>query len=369
MSVEVFLRALPAAQRKHLDPRSPPPIRMMAAQGLAPLPPRDLVLVLCGLALDEDAALAQKARATLAGLPEAILGPIVAGSLPAAAYSAVADICAGNEKVLEGLALNREIEDAVLADFVVDAPAGVAEIVAGNQERCLRSEALVRALCRNASWMKSSRDRLFDFLVRAGVLYEGLPETQEAMARLSSTEMQTFADTVELPDDLETLLHEPPAVDSRTQTAAEDLGNPLGDEDEEARVPVFKMIRQLNTAQKVALAIRGNKEARAILMREKNRVVATAAIRNPRVTESEVVAAAKSRQVHDDVVRIIANSRDMTRAYGVKLALVTNPKTPLPTALRFMSLLRAHDLRGLAKSKDVPTAVANQAKRLVSAKR
>jgi hypothetical protein len=50
------------------------------------------------------------------------------------------------------------------------------------------------------------------------------------------------------------------------------------------------------------------------------------------------------------------------------LALVNNPKTPQGTAMRFLVLLRASDLRAVAKSKNVPTAVSLQAKKLVAKK-
>ena len=51
MSQQEILAVLPESQRRHVDPASPVPMRMMAAKGLAPLPPREMVLVLCGLAI------------------------------------------------------------------------------------------------------------------------------------------------------------------------------------------------------------------------------------------------------------------------------------------------------------------------------
>jgi hypothetical protein len=49
----------------------------------------------------------------------------------------------------------------------------------------------------------------------------------------------------------------------------------------------------------------------------------------------------------------------------VKLALATNPKTPLPLAVRLVPSLLPRDLRAIAKSKNVPGAVNGLAKRLV----
>ena len=71
----------------------------------------------------------------------------------------------------------------------------------------------------------------------------------------------------------------------------------------------------------------------------------------------------------DEVVRVIASSKEMTRSYGVKTALVNNPKTPLQVAMRFLTLLRHNDVRAVAKSKNVSSALANQARRLVATKK
>ena len=98
-------------------------------------------------------------------------------------------------------------------------------------------------------------------------------------------------------------------------------------------------------------------------------MVAAAAVRNPRLSEAEVLSAAQNRSLCDEVIRIIANNREMVRPYTVKLALVYNPKTPLAVAMRFLNLLRGADVRMVAKSKGVPQALAKQAQRLASKKK
>jgi hypothetical protein len=44
---------------------------------------------------------------------------------------------------------------------------------------------------------------------------------------------------------------------------------------------------------------------------------------------------------------------------------VTNPKTPLVLAMRFLNSLYERDVRALAKSKNVSSTIAGQAKRIV----
>jgi hypothetical protein len=43
-----------------------------------------------------------------------------------------------------------------------------------------------------------------------------------------------------------------------------------------------------------------------------------------------------------------------------------NPKTPVGVAMRFMALLNQSDLKNIAKSKNLPSAIANQAKAMMS---
>lgn len=374
MSQRALLESLPEGQRKHLDPASPLPMRMMAAKGLAPLPPKEMVVVLVGLSLDSDAKLAEAARTTLAGLPNKLLVPALEGALPAEALMGVAQVLAQSQEPrdepLQCLVLNRQTPDEAIALVAPVVSAEVAEIIAANQERCLRSRQVVEGVRNNPRLLKSSKDRLFDFLIRSGVFYDGMVEVAEAMARLSPAEVKAAVANVELPQELDSLLADHEEDDERAAQVVEVLDSTTApDEERTKRVPVLKLINGMSVAQKIALATKGNKEARSILVRDSNKLVAAAAIRNPRVTEPEIVAAAKSRSVSDEVVRIISRNKDMTRSYGVKKALVYNPKTPLTTAMHFLPLLRAADLRDVAKSKNVPTAVANQAKRLVQRKR
>ncbi len=367
MSQVDLLSALSEAHRKHLDSSSPAPLRMMAARGMAPLPPREMVIVLAGLTLDGDEKLASAAKASLLKLPDKIFAAALEHNLPAPALMALAEPLVGREELAEKLVLKREAPDELIATMAEGASERVAEIIASNQERCLRSPEIVRALTRNSSILRSSLDRLFDFLVRSGVVWGELPQFGEALARLSPAEIEDAVSGVQLPSDLRNLIEENEDDAARAESAAAALDASAPDSHE--RVPVLKLVHNLSVAQKVALAIKGNKEARAILVRDTNRVVASSAIRNPRVTEQEVVSAAQSRSVCDEVIRIIAASKEMARGYAVKLALVNNPKTPLPVAMRMLTLLRANDVKNIAKSRNVSSAVANQAKRLISAKR
>jgi len=124
-------------------------------------------------------------------------------------------------------------------------------------------------------------------------------------------------------------------------------------------------VQQMSVAERIKLALRGNHEARMLLLRDPNRLIRRFVLQNPRISDEEIIAVAKSRTADDELLRTIADSREWTKNYQVRLALVTNPKTPLVLALRFLGSLHERDVRLLAKSKNVSATVSAQAKRIV----
>lgn len=129
------------------------------------------------------------------------------------------------------------------------------------------------------------------------------------------------------------------------------------------RVPLAIKIQQMNVTERVKLALTGGKEARTLLMQDPNRVVQIAVLDNPKITSSEVVGFANSRNISDDALRKIAENREWAKLYSVRLALVKNPKTPVGIALKLVSTLIPQDLKLLAKSKSVPSVIVQAARR------
>lgn len=124
-------------------------------------------------------------------------------------------------------------------------------------------------------------------------------------------------------------------------------------------------LQSMTVSEKIKLALRGNRDARMLLIRDSNKMIRRFVLQNPRVGDEEVIAIAKNRSADDELLRTIAESRDWTKNYQVRLSLVTNPKTPLVLSLRFLSGLQDRDVRMLAKSKNVSATIANAAKRIV----
>ena len=143
----------------------------------------------------------------------------------------------------------------------------------------------------------------------------------------------------------------------------------LVEEPEERKAPppenLYAQILRMPMAGKIKLALRGNRDARLILIRNTNKLLRRFVLLNPRIGEDEVIAVTRNKSADDELLRMIAERREWMRNYQVRLGLATNPKARLPVALRQVGTLEERDLRIIAKSKNVPAAVSAQARRLL----
>jgi hypothetical protein len=371
------IEEIPEALRKHVAAETPAPMRMLAARGVAPLPPKDLIIVQCVLAAGDEPEIAAAAVAGLAKHPEAILAPIVGGDLPGFVLRRLGEIVVDKPALLERVLLNRALPDASLAELMPILPESALPLAFQNEERLLRSAPLVLALRAHPQASPAQIDRMVDFLVRAGVIVEGVPEFTAALMRLSPSEALQAMKDVAVPEDLIDKGTEAPVAlepEPVAEASAEDVPDIAAElipaeEAPKANQSLLGRLQSMTIAQKIAVGLKGNKEVRSTLVRDSNKLVALAALKNPRLTEQEVGQIANSRNVHEEVIRLISMNGEWLRVYAVKLALVGNPKTPLPVAMKFLPLLKAHDIKNIAKSKNLPSAVANQAKILLQKQR
>jgi hypothetical protein len=155
----------------------------------------------------------------------------------------------------------------------------------------------------------------------------------------------------------------PPAGAAQTP-AEDDLDEEISEESEEFQSK-YQLAQTMGTADKIKTALTGDKEWRTILLKDSNKLVSGAVIKNPRITEAEILAIAKSSVQNDEIMRLICANKEWTKNYMIRKALVENHKTPLPNALRYMATLSDKDLSFLAKSKNVSSVIATQARRVL----
>ena len=124
-------------------------------------------------------------------------------------------------------------------------------------------------------------------------------------------------------------------------------------------------VSKMTVPDKIRLAVLGNEDARSMLVSDANKVVGLAVLRNPKITESEIVNYAQWRDVCEDVLWEISKHRIWIKNYQVKLALVSNPKSPLALSIKLLDHLHDRDLRNLSRSKNISSVLARSAARLL----
>ena len=350
----IELADLSAAVARVAAPSVAPAGRMMAARGLAPMGPKDLLVALYQLSLDTEANIAQAAKQTAQKLPENILGAGLVEALDARVIDFFSALVLDRDELIEKILLNRATDDSTFVVLAGKLPEAGIELMAGNQIRLLRSPAIIEAIYFNRHARMSTVDRLLELAVRNGLDLHQIPQFEALKANILGTPQQ------------ETL------VDEQERTVSDSLfASFLGGDDDEGPVDQLEFetaedketrMSDMSISEKIRLATLGNSFSRMVLVRDSNRVVAMAAIQSPAIRDQEVVRYAADRGLSEDVIRYIANRREWLKNYQVKLALANNPKTPLPSTLKLLKLLRFSDVRSIARSKSVPAAVAKAAK-------
>ena len=130
------------------------------------------------------------------------------------------------------------------------------------------------------------------------------------------------------------------------------------------RTPTFQKIMKMNVAERVQLAMKGNAEERAILIRDTAKLVAHQVLKSPKLSDHEVASFARMRSIHEDMLRAIASRKDWTKAYATVHALVRNPKTPPGLTIQFLPRLGNRDLKVVTGDKNIPELVRRQARNL-----
>ena len=140
-------------------------------------------------------------------------------------------------------------------------------------------------------------------------------------------------------------------------------------EEDEEYYSKFQLIQQMGISEKIKMALTGDKEWRSILINDNNKLVSGSVIRNPRITDGEIMRILKVGVQNDEIIRLICANKEWIKNYQIRKALVESPKTPLPNALRFLSTLGEKDIAGYAKSKNISSVLSTNAKRIILAKK
>lgn len=157
----------------------------------------------------------------------------------------------------------------------------------------------------------------------------------------------------------------PPAS---AEEEAEESAVTTGEDAEDENQSKYQLSLEMGVSEKIKMALTGDKEWRTIFLKDPNKLVSSAALKNPRITEGEVLTLAKNRSTGDELIRMINLNREWVKNYEIRKALVMHPRTPLPKALRYMNTMGEKEIKDLAKSRGVSQVIVNNARRILMAK-
>ena len=370
---------------------------------MLPLPQNDLLEVLVALAASDDTQIASAADETLKAETREDLLIAASGEETAPNVLAyLATIADGKQEVYEATILNTRTPDQALAKLAATTTNGsLLELITINQQRLVRCPEIIDAIlgnpARSSDAERRARETRKEFFEKergarqiadelrargqtaAAEFFETAELTSAAGGELSFDDAWLIAQHIEVSDEdlddswlpaerLEELVSESEAeIAANVQRVIDSERLEKGEVNAE-RVSLIRRIMFMNTKDRMKLAMKGDREARSILIRDSNKVVCSAVVKNPRVTEQEVENIASMRTVADEVLRLIALNRSWARSYPIIHNLARNPRTPIPTVMNILPRIRTKDLLNLTQNRNVSEAVRRQAYRLQQAR-
>lgn len=147
------------------------------------------------------------------------------------------------------------------------------------------------------------------------------------------------------------------------EITSEALAAAKGKESEE-KLSTMQKLARMTVGERVKVAMLGTKEERSILIRDGSKLVSSAVLASPKVSDPEIENFSNMKNVRENVLRDIARSHKFMKNYVVVRNLCNNPRTPLDLSLSLMKGLMAPDLKTLSMNKNVPETLRKMSARL-----
>ncbi|MDQ3041280.1 MAG: hypothetical protein M3R11_02750 [Acidobacteriota bacterium] len=387
---------------------APRPAQIAAARGILPLPQADLLEILVSLAGNTDAELSENACKTLVSQDTGELAAIVQSvEIAPRVLAYFADRDDQPKPIHEAILSNPKTPTASIISFARRTSNGeLLEIISLNQQLLIGAPQIIDAIIGNpyrtaeaerratetkreffqkergaqqiANELRAQgKDAAAEFIEKAEFA-EGLEQTA-SKSNLSYEDAILLAEHIEVPDAeiddswlslnyIEEFYEE--TEEQRESIVSKILGELSAEDDEISgeRISMINRIMRMGMKDRVKLATKGDREARNILIRDPNRIVAQAVVQNPRITEQEVEKIAAMRSVPEDVLRQIAINRNWARNYSIMHNLARNPRTPISNVISILTRLQLRDLQAMVKNRNVSDAIRKQSLRLVTAR-
>jgi len=344
----------------------PAGVMRSAARGALAVPPGEMLEIL--VYLTEHPIFGEQARMTLAGFDEA--GSATALADPSTPHEVLNYFLAPRNlrpKLLPSLFSNPSVPEATLAAIAETATPETAALLLASP-RVIASSAILRPLLKNPNVATEGQARISESLSRLGIAV-----TEEA-GTIVDLEVGTW------------LKEHRPELEAEEREAkpfvllggVDELGDEEGaviniqaleaakgkSKEEDERLSTLQKLARMNVGDRIKVAMLGSKEERGILIRDGSKLVSSAVLASPKLSEQEIESFANMKNVRENVLRDIARSRKFMKNYVVLRNLCNNPRTPLDLSLGLMKNLMGPDLKVLSINKNVPETLRRMAIRL-----
>jgi len=334
---------IPQSAVKFVSPGSPREVRSMAARGLIPLVPRDVIKILYILCHDKDEGIRGTADETIRGYSPKIIDSILSGDIDPPIIDYIIRHHTEGHLFVGRVLANKNTSDETLIHLASSPNTAVLDALSVNQERLLKSREVL--------------DRLINNPMLKGALKQSVLELADPTIR------QRKAD--------ETVDMESRAGTEADKTSKADVGSAILENEGRDDIDehnIAARIHQMSVSEKIKYATRGNKEVRTILIKDSSKLVVAAVIKSPKITEEEILKIAQNKQSNDEAIRMVTLNKEWLKNYSIRLALIHNPKTPPGIAIRLMPYISKKDLKDLAGSRSVSSLISSNAKKLLAVK-
>jgi hypothetical protein len=374
-----------------------------AASGALLVSSGEMMEILVHLAL-HNKVFGEQARITLAGWDEEASRSVAAD--PATSREVLEYMLAPRNlrpALLPGLLENPSVGEEELAEGAASGSREVVEVLLASER--VRKSPILRDALRSNPWLRANEMEAITRVPEAGPPAEAVADAEVATPP-KSVESPESADEAVLAEAIANYIRENEAelaadpnhpfhpignlheeggsAEAQTTTAPQlaaakpesQLAKPVSPATtrkpvhghEEKRDTTLQKIAKLDVKGRIALAVRGNKEERSILIRDGTKLVALAVLESPKLSDVEVENIAQQKNVLESVLRAIPMNRRFAKNYAIIRNLTFNPRTPLDVSLGLLKNLLVHDLKNLSGNKEVADTIRKLALRMFKQK-
>jgi hypothetical protein len=351
---------------------APLTVRQSAARGVLPVGQEELLGILVYLQNDPEEEIREAARQTLANEYSDNLLLTIAESVtaPVEVLEYFGRPPLRSPELLEVLIQNKATPDSTIASLARQADSKLMEVILINLMRLLRSPFILEALEANPGKTPDITRRLREireefFEKRNNFIPIHRTRAEEKALAAEETEEVLDEETTAMTVYSEELREGEDATSATLESLKDDGFESFDEMGEDERLSTIQRIARMTVSERVQTALKGNREERVILIRDANRLVASAVLDSPKLTDSEVEAIALMKNVSEEVLRVVGTKRDFAKNYTVIHNLVKNARTPIGTSLGLINRILTSDLRALSRNKNIPEVLRKTAQRQV----